>query len=119
MALSDEFSALAVVILHVNLYEAAESMGFEWSAPHASGSRPDGDDDASPVIPGFCIVAYGKLGGKELGYGSDLDVIFLYDEAIAAEADRLGRVAGRVNTWMTALTSAGVLYETDLRLRPD
>ena len=71
------------------------------------------------MIPGFCVVAYGKLGGKELGYGSDLDVIFLYDEAIGAEADRLARVAQRVNSWMTTLTAAGVLYETDLRLRPD
>jgi glutamate-ammonia-ligase adenylyltransferase len=46
-------------------------------------------------------------------------VIFLYGEHDAAEADRLGRVAQRVNSWMTALTPAGVLYETDLRLRPD
>jgi glutamate-ammonia-ligase adenylyltransferase len=71
------------------------------------------------VIPGFCIASYGKLGGKELGYGSDLDVIFVFDESLAPEADRLARVAQRVNSWMTALTPAGVLYETDLRLRPD
>jgi glutamate-ammonia-ligase adenylyltransferase len=102
MALSDELSALADMILEVTLNEAAVNVGFE-----------------RPVIPGFCVVGYGKLGGKELGYGSDLDVIFLYDESIAAEADRLARVAARVNTWMTALTPAGVLYETDLRLRPD
>jgi glutamate-ammonia-ligase adenylyltransferase len=70
-------------------------------------------------VDGVCVVGYGKLGGKELGYGSDLDVIFLYDEKHAADADRLARVAARVNTWMTALTPAGVLYETDLRLRPD
>ena len=106
MALSDELSALADIILDVTLDEAAVCLGFE---------RPP----SGPVIPGFCIVAYGKLGGKELGYGSDLDVIFLYDAAIAAEADRLARVAGRVNSWMTTLTPAGVLYETDLRLRPD
>jgi glutamate-ammonia-ligase adenylyltransferase len=126
MALSDELSALADVILDVTLDEAAACVGFPRPAREASGPRPRidgcpglGDDDALPVIPGFCIVAYGKLGGKELGYGSDLDVIFLYDEAIAAEADRLARVAQRVNSWMTTLTAAGVLYETDLRLRPD
>jgi glutamate-ammonia-ligase adenylyltransferase len=114
MALSDELSALADVILDVTLDEAAVNLGFERpSAASGQGAR------TSAVIPGFCVVAYGKLGGKELGYGSDLDVIFLYDEAIGAEADRLGRVAARVNTWMTALTPAGVLYETDLRLRPD
>jgi glutamate-ammonia-ligase adenylyltransferase len=106
MALSDELAALADIILDVTLDEAAVCRGFE---------RPA----SGPVIPGFCIVAYGKLGGKELGYGSDLDVIFLYDAGIAAEADRLGRVAGRVNSWMTTLTPAGVLSETDLRLRPD
>jgi glutamate-ammonia-ligase adenylyltransferase len=107
MALSDELSALADAILDVTLDEAAVSLGYARTA------------GASPAISGFCIVGYGKLGGKELGYGSDLDVIFLYDEAIAADADRLARVAQRVNSWMTTLTPAGVLYETDLRLRPD
>ncbi len=102
MALSDELSALADVILDVTLNEAAKSLG------------------ASPSpIPGFCIVGYGKLGGKELGYGSDLDIIFLYDDAIGAQSERLARVAQRVNTWLTSHTGAGVLYETDLRLRPD
>jgi glutamate-ammonia-ligase adenylyltransferase len=64
------------------------------------------------------VVGYGKLGGKELGYGSDLDIVFLYDESMAGEAERLARVAQRVNNWMTTLTPAGVLYEIDLRLRP-
>src|SRR5688572_7584629 len=106
MALSDELSALADVILDVTLDEAAVNVGFERGG-------------ASQVIPGLAIAAYGKLGGKELGYGSDLDVIFLYDERNSGDADRLARVAGRVNSWMTTLTPAGVLYETDLRLRPN
>jgi glutamate-ammonia-ligase adenylyltransferase len=102
MALSDELSALADVILDVTLEEAAVNVGFQRG------------------IRGLAVVAYGKLGGKELGYGSDLDVIFVYDPAaLAGEADRLARVATRVNSWMTMLTPAGVLYETDLRLRPD
>jgi [glutamine synthetase] adenylyltransferase / [glutamine synthetase]-adenylyl-L-tyrosine phosphorylase len=109
MALSDELSALADTILDVTVNEAAASLGF----PRRGG------DDASPGIPGFCVVGYGKLGGKELGYGSDLDVIFLYDEAIAPQAEKLARVAQRVNTWMTSQTAAGVLYDIDLRLRPD
>jgi [glutamine synthetase] adenylyltransferase / [glutamine synthetase]-adenylyl-L-tyrosine phosphorylase len=113
MALSDELTALADTILDVTLVEAAKSAGVE-----TLGSRPGGDD-IHPVVPGFCVVAYGKLGGKELGYGSDLDVIFLYDEAAAPAAERLARVAQRVNSWMTSFTAAGVLYETDLRLRPD
>ncbi len=96
MALSDELSALADAVLDVTLSTAA-----------------------GESIPGFCIVGYGKLGGKELGYGSDLDIIFLHDETCPLPVDRLGRIAQRVNTWLTSHTSAGVLYETDLRLRPD
>jgi glutamate-ammonia-ligase adenylyltransferase len=116
MALSDELSALADTILDVTLSEAAKSLGL---AGDALGPRRLGGDDAHPSVDGFCVVAYGKLGGKELGYGSDLDVIFLYDEALAANAERFGRVAQRVNTWMSSHTAAGVLYDTDLRLRPD
>jgi [glutamine synthetase] adenylyltransferase / [glutamine synthetase]-adenylyl-L-tyrosine phosphorylase len=115
MALSDELSALADAVLDVTLGEAMKNV-FAAEGP-APGGFPG--DDAAPGRPGLSVVGYGKLGGKELGYGSDLDVIFIYDEKDAAEADRLGRVAQRVNSWMTALTPAGVLYETDLRLRPD
>ena len=116
MALSDELSALADTILDVTVTEAARSLGF---AVEALGPRRLGGDDAHPGLPGFCVVGYGKLGGKELGYGSDLDVIFIYDERLREHSDRLARLAQRVNTWMTSLTPAGVLYETDLRLRPD
>jgi [glutamine synthetase] adenylyltransferase / [glutamine synthetase]-adenylyl-L-tyrosine phosphorylase len=69
--------------------------------------------------PRFGIVAYGKLGGKELGYASDLDIIFLYDDEATEAAEVYARYALRMNTWLTTVTSAGVLYETDLRLRPD
>ena len=111
MAVSDELSALADTILDVTLIEAARSL--------QSGPRELASGDTQPRIPGFCVVGYGKLGGKELGYGSDLDIIFLYDEAIAPPAEKLARIAQRVSTWLTSHTAAGVLYETDLRLRPD
>ena len=62
---------------------------------------------------------YGKLGGKELGYASDLDLVFLYDDPAPEAPENYARLAQRVNIWLTTLTSAGVLYETDLRLRPD
>ena len=68
--------------------------------------------------PRFAVIGFGKLGGKELGYGSDLDMIFLYDDEDAA-AEVYARLAQRVNQWLNAYTSAGILYETDLRLRPD
>lgn len=110
MALSDELTALADTILDVTLVEAARSVGISLS-PLGEG-RGEGP-------AGFCIVAYGKLGAKELGYGSDLDVIFLYEETTSPGSEKLARAAQRVNTWLTSFTAAGVLYETDLRLRPD
>ena len=110
MALSDELSALADVVLDVTLRVAVSSGGL--------GPRLSGDDDAS-ALAGFCVVGYGKLGGKELGYGSDLDIIFIYDENAGLPVERLARISQRVNTWLTSHTPAGVLYETDLRLRPD
>lgn len=69
--------------------------------------------------PCFAIIGYGKLGGRELGYESDLDIIFLHDDDAADAAENYARLAQRVNTWLTSMTPAGVLYETDLRLRPD
>jgi glutamate-ammonia-ligase adenylyltransferase len=70
------------------------------------------------------VIGYGKLGGKELGYASDLDLVFVYDvDSSPADADaameRYARLAQRMNTWLTSATGAGRLYETDLRLRPD
>src|SRR5262249_5528839 len=69
--------------------------------------------------PCFAIIGYGKLGGKELGYASDLDLIFLYEDDHPEAAENYARVAQRINTWLNSFTAAGVLYETDLRLRPD
>lgn len=70
-------------------------------------------------VPAFAIVAYGKLGGKELGYASDLDLVFLYDDPAPEAPENYSRLARRINHLLTLLTPAGVLYETDLRLRPD
>ena len=69
--------------------------------------------------PRFAIIAYGKLGGKELGYASDLDIIFLYDDNDAKAPQIYSRLAQRINTWLTSATPSGVLFETDLRLRPN
>ncbi|MFN3397204.1 MAG: bifunctional [glutamate--ammonia ligase]-adenylyl-L-tyrosine phosphorylase/[glutamate--ammonia-ligase] adenylyltransferase, partial [Sulfurimicrobium sp.] len=69
--------------------------------------------------PRFAIIGYGKLGGKELGYASDLDIIYLYDDAAAEAPEIYARLGQRINTWLTSLTSAGMLYDTDLRLRPN
>ena len=69
--------------------------------------------------PRFAVIGYGKLGGKELGYASDLDIVFLYDDEDAHAQEIYARLAQRINTWLGTLTPAGTLYETDLRLRPD
>jgi glutamate-ammonia-ligase adenylyltransferase len=69
--------------------------------------------------PRFAVIGYGKLGGKELGYESDLDIIFLYDDESPSAQENYARLAQRMNGMMNSHTAAGLLYETDLRLRPD
>jgi glutamate-ammonia-ligase adenylyltransferase len=67
----------------------------------------------------FAIIAYGKLGGKELGYGSDLDIVFVYDD----DDDRAGEVYAalvrKLINWLTVKTGEGDLYEIDTALRPN
>ena len=69
--------------------------------------------------PAFAIIGYGKLGGKELGYASDLDIIFLYEDEHESAGELYAKLAKRINTWLTTLTPAGMLYDVDLRLRPN
>ena len=69
--------------------------------------------------PRFAVISYGKLGGKELGYASDLDMIFLMDDPDPAAPENYTRLATRLNTWLSSQTAAGLLFETDLRLRPN
>lgn len=77
---------------------------------------------------GICAIAYGKLGGRELMHGSDLDLVFVYDHAETAEASDgpkplppsvyFMRLAQRIVSAISAPTGEGRLYELDLRLRP-
>ena len=100
--LSDHLSDLADLILrHV--------LKLCWAA-----LRKRHRDDAK-----FAIIAYGKLGGRELGYASDLDLIFLYDDDHTDAQENYSRLAQRINTMLGSYTSSGRLYETDLRLRPN
>ncbi len=69
--------------------------------------------------PRFAVIGYGKLGGKELGYASDLDIVFVYDDPDPEAGETYARLAQRINNWLTSFTAAGILYDTDLRLRPD
>jgi len=69
--------------------------------------------------PHFAVISYGKLGGKELGYASDLDIVYVFDDPTPEAAEIYARLATRLNTWLSAQTPAGQLFETDLRLRPN
>ena len=78
---------------------------------------------------GFAVLGYGSVGGQELGFASDLDLVFVYDsrraQAMSDGARPLEgarwyqRLAQRVMNWLTVLTRAGRMYEVDTRLRPD
>jgi glutamate-ammonia-ligase adenylyltransferase len=68
-------------------------------------------------LTGFCVIAYGKAGGKELSYGSDLDLVFLYDDK--NESMFFLRLAQRLIHIISTNTPAGILYEIDSRLRPN
>jgi [glutamine synthetase] adenylyltransferase / [glutamine synthetase]-adenylyl-L-tyrosine phosphorylase len=70
-------------------------------------------------VPRFAVIAYGKLGGKELGYASDLDLIFLYDDPADCAPDVYATFARRLISWLTTSTGAGTLFDIDLRLRPN
>ena len=72
---------------------------------------------------GLAVIAYGKLGGKELGYGSDLDVVFLYDDAEEPDKDSAldtyANFVRKLITWLTTRTAAGELFDIDTALRPN
>lgn len=67
----------------------------------------------------FAILGYGKLGGKELGYASDLDLVFVHDDPNTDCQTVYARLGQRINTWLDSRTAAGHLFETDMRLRPN
>jgi glutamate-ammonia-ligase adenylyltransferase len=103
---ADDLSALADAVLDATL---------RWSWELLAKRHRDS--------PCFAIIAYGKLGGKELGYGSDLDVVFLYDDSDETDKDHAQEVYGqfvrKLITWLTVRTGAGELYDIDTALRPN
>lgn len=121
MVVSDQLSWLAGTILR-------KVLDLAWADLVARHGRPRCVINGEEYQPGLAIIAYGKLGGIELGYGSDLDIIFLHDSAgeqQATDGDRtidnstfFARLAQRIIHLLSTRTSAGVLYEVDTRLRP-
>ena len=100
--LADHLSALADAVLAVVIELAWDSI----TTRHRE-------------YPKFAVIGYGKLGGKELGYASDLDLIFLYDDDAPESESNYGKLVKRMLSWLTLQTSSGILFEVDMRLRPN
>jgi glutamate-ammonia-ligase adenylyltransferase len=100
--LADHLSALADAVLEIVLRQAWAGL----ARRHREAPR-------------FAVIAYGKLGGKELGYASDLDLIFLYDDDHPDAPEIYALYARRIINWLTAQTASGILFDIDLRLRPN
>jgi [glutamine synthetase] adenylyltransferase / [glutamine synthetase]-adenylyl-L-tyrosine phosphorylase len=69
--------------------------------------------------PQFAIIAYGKLGGKELGYGSDLDIVFVYEDDDERAPEVYAAFVRKLINWLTIKTGEGDLFEIDTALRPN
>jgi glutamate-ammonia-ligase adenylyltransferase len=69
--------------------------------------------------PQFAIIGYGKLGGKELGYGSDLDIVFVYEDDHERAGEIYAAYVRKLINWLTVKTGEGDLYEIDTALRPN
>lgn len=119
MKVSDYLTWIAEAVLEEVLWLAWRDLTARHGLPHRA--------DGSPCNPDFIVVGYGKLGGLELGYGSDLDLVFVHDAAVDGETDGakpvdnatfFARLGQKMIAFLTAATSAGLLYEVDMRLRP-
>lgn len=117
---SDRLTWLAEVIVERCLQLAHNEM----RGQYGEALRRDG----TPV--GFAVIGYGKFGGIEMGYGSDLDLVFLHDcdapQGMTAGGKRsldastyLARLAQRLIHWLSTQTTAGRAYEVDMELRPN
>lgn len=117
-SLADQLSALADTLLAATIHRV-------WPLVQRRPKKTDNPDDAKSLPsaallpPRFAIIAYGKLGGKEIGYASDLDLVFIYDDDRDEAGELYAKLGRRITSWLSTMTSSGRLYEVDLRLRPD
>ncbi len=116
MKVSDRLTDIAELVI-------GRSLRIAWQGVLSRHEGPSATTGNS--TPGFLILGYGKLGGLEMGYGSDLDLVFLYDTEMAwpkkKEGDGevfYGRLGRRLVNFLAMQTPAGRLYEVDMRLRP-
>lgn len=105
-----------------------KAVQLSWDAMRSRYGRPSSANDGL----GFAVIGYGKLGGIELGYESDLDLVFLHDGDSTSGAMAVtdgkkqisndvfyARLGQRIIHLLTTRTPSGILYETDMRLRPN
>jgi len=119
---SDHLTELADVLLE-------KILDYSWRAMVRKYGEPQYLVDGEVRVASMAIIAYGKMGGNELGYGSDLDIIFVHDsrgdeqhtsgEKTVENQQFFARVAQRVIHFLNTRTYSGILYEADTRLRPD
>ncbi|PWB30482.1 bifunctional [glutamate--ammonia ligase]-adenylyl-L-tyrosine phosphorylase/[glutamate--ammonia-ligase] adenylyltransferase [Pseudomonas sp. SDI] len=119
MKVSDYLTWLAEAILD-------QVLALAWRQTVARHGQPK-RSDGSLCDPGFVIIGYGKVGGIELGHGSDLDLVFIHDGDPQAETDGakpidsaqfFTRLGQRIIHLLTTQTNSGQLYDVDMRLRP-
>jgi len=118
---SNHLTDIAEVILEQILTISLSTMTQKFGEPLCNSKR-------SSRNPGFAVIGYGKVGGFELGYGSDLDLVFLHDSQGANQqttgpkqidnAVFFARVGQRFIHFLNTHTASGILYEVDMRLRP-
>ena len=117
-----KLSAIADVVLE-------KVLRLSWDAVCKRHGIPVCTIEGEDYHPGMAVIAYGKLGGLEMGYGSDLDIVFLHDSAGEKQytsgeksidnSQFFSRVAQKVLHILGTRTHSGILYEADTRLRPD
>ena len=99
---ADDLSALADSVLRVTA---------QWCWSRLKGRHRE--------EPQFAIIGYGKLGGKELGYGSDLDIVFVFDDDDDRAPEVYAAFVRKLINWLTVKTGEGDLFEIDTALRPN
>jgi glutamate-ammonia-ligase adenylyltransferase len=123
MLVSDRLTDIAELIIQCCMDLAWSQMTKIYGVPYC------GDDEGSSRIVNVAVAGYGKLGGLELGYGSDLDLVFLHDSCGEIQQTRAERpldnvvfflrLGQRIVHLLTMHSAAGRLYEVDMRLRPN
>jgi glutamate-ammonia-ligase adenylyltransferase len=120
MKVSDHLTYLAELLI-------TEVLDLAWDHLVAKHGHPACEIDGQSCKRGFAVIAYGKLGGLELSYGSDLDLVFLHAGSAGEtsggrrpidNAQFFARLGQRVIHLLSAHTAVGVLYDIDMRLRP-